>query len=173
MGVGDRVRPPGEEGDWERMRAAAIREARRFSLATEDVDDAVQEAMVRAWRQRDACRAEDRLPWMRQIARNESLRLIDRRRRRGEREMLDDETILGALVDLDAEDERDEMLLRLAVGKVLDHLSIEDRRLVALRYEEDLSQPDVARALGIPEGTVKVRLHRIRGRLRKALDATQ
>jgi RNA polymerase sigma-70 factor (ECF subfamily) len=155
------------------MRAAAIREARRFSLATEDVDDAVQEAMVRAWRQRDACRGEDRLPWMRQIARNESLRLIDRRRRRSEREMLDDETILGALIDVDAEDERDEMLLRLAVGKVLDRLSIEDRRLLALRYEQDLSQPDVARALGIPEGTVKVRLHRIRGRLRKALDASQ
>ncbi len=155
------------------MRAAAIREARRFSLPGADVDDAVQEAMVRAWRQRDACKNEDRLPWMRQIARNESLRLLDRHRRRGERELLDDETLLGALVDLDAEDEHDEMLLRLAVGKVLDRLSIEDRRLLALRYEEDLSQPDIARALGIPEGTVKVRLHRIRGRLRKALDATQ
>lgn len=155
------------------MRAEAIREARRFALPGEDVDDAVQEAMVRAWRQRDACRGEDRLPWMRQIARNESLRLIDRRQRRWERELLDDQTILGALIDLDAEDERDELLLRLAVGKVLDRLSIEDRRLLALRYEEDLSQPDVARALGIPEGTVKVRLHRIRGRLRKALDASQ
>jgi RNA polymerase sigma-70 factor (ECF subfamily) len=155
------------------MRAAATREARRYLLAAHDVDDVVQEALMRAWRRRASCRGEDRLPWMRQIARNEALRLLDRRRTRGERELLDDQTLLGALADDDAEAEREGLLLRLQVGQVVNRLSVDDRRLLALRYEGDLSQPEVARKLGIPEGTVKVRLHRLRGRLRKELETSR
>jgi RNA polymerase sigma-70 factor, ECF subfamily len=66
----------------------------------------------------------------------------------------------------------DELLLRMEVEQLVGRLSVADRKLLALRYEHDLSQPEVARLMGIPEGTVKIRLHRIRGRLRKALDAT-
>lgn len=110
---------------------------------------------------------------MRQIARNEALRLLERRRTRTEREVLDDETILASVPDDGAEEERDGLLMRLHVGAVLERLSVDDRRLLALRYEGDLSQPEVARMLGIPEGTVKVRLHRIRGRLRKELETTR
>jgi len=152
------------------MRAAASREARRFLPASHDIDDVVQEALMRAWRRRASCRGADRLPWMRQIARNEALRLLERRRTRSERELLDDETILALVPDDEAEEARELLLLRLQVGQVVERLSVDDRRLLALRYEGDLSQPEVARMLGIPEGTVKVRLHRLRGRLRKELE---
>lgn len=47
-------------------------------------------------------------------------------------------------------------------------LSERDRRLLEMRYEEDLTQKTIARRLGIPEGTVKVRLHRARNKLRRA-----
>lgn len=110
---------------------------------------------------------------MRQIARNEALRLIDKRRTRSERELLDDERILSGMADERVEDERESLLSRLQVGEVVGRLSVEDRRLLALRYAKDLSQPEVARMLGIPEGTVKVRLHRLRGRLRKELETSR
>jgi RNA polymerase sigma-70 factor (ECF subfamily) len=110
---------------------------------------------------------------MRQIARNEALRLLERRRARGERELFDDEDALARVADEDAELEREGLLLRLHVGQVVDALSVDDRRLLALRYARDLSQPEVARMLGIPEGTVKVRLHRLRGRLRKELETSR
>lgn len=170
--AGERVVRPPTQGDWDwaGLRAAATREARRYVVAAHDVDDVVQESLVRAWRQQASCRGEDRLPWMRQIARNEALRLLDRRRRRGERELLDDATLLATVPDRRAEEQRDGLLLQMEIGAVLKRLSVEDRRMLALRYEEDLSQPEVARVLQLPEGTVKVRLHRIRGRLRKALD---
>lgn len=113
------------------------------------------------------------MPWMRQIARNEALRLLDRRRLRSERELLDDATILSEIVDADAEEEREQLLMQLQVGQVVERLSVDDRRLLALRYAKDLSQPEVARMLGIPEGTVKVRLHRLRGRLRKELETSR
>lgn len=155
------------------MREVATREARRYLSAPQDVDDAVQEALLRAWRRRDTCVSDDRLPWMRQIARNEALRLLERRGRFGERELLDGEAIMAAVADGDAEHERDRLLLRLDVGRVVRRISIDDRRLLALRYLDDLSQPEVARQLGIPEGTVKVRLHRLRRRLREELERSR
>jgi RNA polymerase sigma-70 factor (ECF subfamily) len=154
------------------MRAVAVREARRYLMGRYDVDEVVQEALVRAWRRRDTCRGEDRMPWMRQIARNEALRLLDRRRRRHEHELLDDATLLATIPDDDADERQEGLLLRVQVERAVGCLSIADRQLLALRYERDLSQPEVARMLGIPEGTVKIRLHRLRGRLRKALDAS-
>ena len=171
-GEGDRPHPPGGDWNWDLMRGIAVREARRFFMGAHDVDEVVQEALVRAWRRRASCRGEDRLPWMRQIARNEALRLLERRRRRSEFELLDDQTVLGGLADEEAQEQHEGMLLRMEVQQAVGGLSVADRQLLALRYERDLTQPEVARMLGIPEGTVKIRLHRLRGRLRKALDAT-
>ena len=48
----------------------------------------------------------------------------------------------------------------------LARLSERDRTLLEMRYQEDLTQAMIARRLGIPEGTVKVRLHRARNKLR-------
>ena len=50
--------------------------------------------------------------------------------------------------------------------EALKALSERDRRLLEMRYEEDLTQSTIARRLEIPEGTVKVRLHRARAKLR-------
>jgi RNA polymerase sigma-70 factor (ECF subfamily) len=57
--------------------------------------------------------------------------------------------------------------VRAAVGA----LEQSDRLLLLLRYWADLTQPEVARATALPEGTVKVRLHRARQRLRVELSA--
>lgn len=170
---GDSPHLLGDEWNWDLMRAAAVREARRYFMGGHDVDEVVQEALVRAWRRRASCHGADRMPWMRQIARNEALRLLDRRRRRSEHELLDDQTLLSGIADLDATEAEEGLLLRMEVEQAVGCLSIADRQLLALRYERDLSQPEVARMLGIPEGTVKIRLHRLRGRLRDALDASR
>lgn len=154
------------------MRAVAVREARRYLMGAHDVDEVVQEALVRAWRRRATCQGHDSMPWMRQIARNEALRLIERRRRRSEFELLDDETLLVGVADEQAVHAQEGMLRRMEVQQAVGGLSVGDRQLLALRYERDLTQPEVARMLGIPEGTVKIRLHRLRGRLRKALEAS-
>jgi DNA-directed RNA polymerase specialized sigma24 family protein len=39
-----------------------------------DAEDVAQNALIRAWRMRHACRSADAKAWLRQIARNESLR---------------------------------------------------------------------------------------------------
>jgi RNA polymerase sigma factor (sigma-70 family) len=65
------------------------------------------------------------------------------------------------------EDERVLAAVELAdLHAAMDGLSDRDRRLLEMRYQEDLTQGMIARRLGIPEGTVKVRLHRARAKLR-------
>ncbi len=56
---------------------------------------------------------------------------------------------------------------RADLHAALQRLSDRDRQLLELRYTEDLTQSAIAQRLGIPEGTVKVRLHRARNKLRQ------
>jgi RNA polymerase sigma-70 factor (ECF subfamily) len=143
--------------DWTGVRDVALSEARAILGPGPDAEDAAQEAAIRAWRRRATCRGAP-AAWIRAIARNEALRVVGRRR---------DEAPLETMGDLAGEvpaplESRD---VRAAVGALEDG----DRLLLLLRYWADLTQPEVARATSMPEGTVKVRLHRARQRLRVAL----
>jgi RNA polymerase sigma-70 factor, ECF subfamily len=60
---------------------------------------------------------------------------------------------------------------RADLRAALRQLSVPDRELLEMRYGDDLTQSTIARRLGIPEGTVKVRLHRARDKLRRAFVA--
>ena len=59
--------------------------------------------------------------------------------------------------------------LAVDVRRALAELSESDQRLLLARYWGDLSQQEVAHLLGMPHGTAKVRLHRLRARLRPTL----
>lgn len=75
------------------------------------------------------------------------------------------------LAEEDAGDGVDRSLLdRIEIRRALAALPPEDRLLLILRYGEDLTQPRVAEVLGMPEGTAKVRLHRLRAALRRILE---
>jgi RNA polymerase sigma-70 factor (ECF subfamily) len=66
----------------------------------------------------------------------------------------------------------DGLLAEIDLFELLKTFSTVDRAVVTLRYFGDLTQPEVAAALGVPEGTVKVRLHRLRHRLAAALEGS-
>jgi RNA polymerase sigma-70 factor (ECF subfamily) len=128
----------------------------------EAADEATQEAMTRVWRQRGSCQSPSSPgPWAAQIARNEALRLWQReqRIRAHSGELGEDEPARGEPLE-------DQLIRRVSVMQALATLTAEERRLVNLRYESDLAHPAIAKVLGVPEGTVKVRLHRIRNHLR-------
>jgi RNA polymerase sigma-70 factor (ECF subfamily) len=133
--------------------------AYRYASNPSEAEDIAQDALLRAWRRRSTLRDADRRnQWLAAIVRNEAFRQHARVRpdptstiefREGE----EDERVLAAveLADLHA---------------ALQALSDRDRQLLEMRYEEDLTQATIARRLGVPEGTVKVRLHRARAKLR-------
>ena len=159
MPVPTRAHASGEPGwDWDALRRHALGQARRM-LGPQEAEDAVQEAMIRAWRGRHRCRSPGAPePWLRQIVRHEALRL--RERRNGMPAPIEDDQLDLTGEAIEAPDER--LLRRMEVGRALGQLDPEDRRLIVLRYVNDLRQGEIASMLGIPEATVRVRLHRLR-----------
>lgn len=63
----------------------------------------------------------------------------------------------------------DRQTLLTALRQVLDELPPPLRLLFSLHYEEELSVPQVAAIVGIPEGTIKSRLHKTMTIIRKKL----
>lgn len=156
----------GQEGphwEWDAARTRCLREARRILRDCDDAEEAVQEAFIRAWRNQESCRTPATpLPWLVQITRNESLRLAARRQRRQASEIPEEAPERLAAT----ESALDRMLESVATQQALNVLRPDEQALIHLRYVEDLTQGQVAARLGLPEGTVKVRLHRVRARLR-------
>ena len=59
-----------------------------------------------------------------------------------------------------------------AIQDAISHLDDDHRVIVLLRDVEDMSYEEIGEVLGLPEGTVKSRLHRARNELRERLSKT-
>lgn len=131
----------------------------------EDAEEAVQEALVRGFRRASSCRdRRNPIPWLMTITRRECARLARHRSERREARL---EACGQRLDDRDTIEVVDSKVdLRRVVGS----LPEEDQLLLNLRYVEQLSQGEVAEAIGLPEGTVKTKLHRIRARVRARME---
>jgi RNA polymerase sigma-70 factor (ECF subfamily) len=159
--------PAAEQWDWLLIRRRCAREARRILRGHDDAEEAVQEALTRAWRGRDSCRTPDApLSWCLQITRNEALRLIGRQRA-FVAEPLEGE---GKLADQRALGEHDRTHDRVDVDRALRQLTVDERLLISLRYDLDWSHPEIAARLAIPETTARVHLYRARKRLKALLE---
>lgn len=135
--------------------------AYRYANNPSEAEDIAQDALLRAWRRRSTLReVERRNQWLATIVRREAFRQHARVR--------PDPTAMIETYE-GVEDERVVAAVERAdLHAALELLNDRDRQLLELRYTEDLTQQAIARRLGIPEGTVKVRLHRARDKLRRA-----
>jgi RNA polymerase sigma-70 factor (ECF subfamily) len=135
--------------------------AYRYASNPSEAEDIAQDALLRAWRRRSTLRESDRRnQWLATIVRNEAFRQHARVRPDPTSVIETYEAVEDAQVVATVE--------RADLHAALERLSDRDRQLLELRYTEDLTQQAIARRLGIPEGTVKVRLHRARIKLRRA-----
>jgi len=137
-------------------------------------DDVVAETFLAAFAKRRQYRTgyRDAGPWLYGIATN----LIGQHRRDEARQF---RTRRAALADLDVPGPADRVSADLTARSVrgllaaaLAELAAADRDVVILIAWEQLTYEEAARALGIPVGTVRSRLNRARGRLRRALAET-
>lgn len=147
--------------EWGEAQRVCLRLAYRYASNPSEAEDIAQDALLRAWRRRSTLRdAERRNQWLATIVRNEAFRQHARTRPDPwatieQQEGMEDERVVAAVERAD-------------LHAALRRLSSRDRRLLDMRYREDLTQSAIAIRLGIPEGTVKVRLHRARDKLRRA-----
>ena len=146
----------------DRLHAVAHRILRDIDLA----EDATQQALLAIWRD---------LPQLRDPARFEawSYRLLVRACYAEARRTRRSGTNLRLLPESEpmAADELATVADRDQLERGFRRLSIDHRAVVVLHHYLDLSLSDVADALGIPEGTVRSRLHHAMRGLRAALDA--
>ena len=140
-----------------------MRIAYRYSKNPAEAEDIAQEALLRAWRSRSTLRdSGSRKQWLATIVRNEAFRQYGRVR---------PDPVSTLETEHGGEDERVLATVERAdLHAALGRLNKRDRQLVRLRYDEDMTQTAIARRLGIPDGTVKVRLHRLRAKLRRDLE---
>jgi RNA polymerase sigma-70 factor (ECF subfamily) len=75
------------------------------------------------------------------------------------------------LPDTDAPDPTDDLTLRDSLESFLMALPAEDRALMLRRYYNGDPIEEIARDVGLRAGTVRVRLHRLRERLREHLES--
>ena len=146
------------------VRAAFARLDTAARLILRDAElarDAVQEAMVRAWRDLPGLRDPDRFDaWLHRLTVNACLDAARHRRRRVREVELTPTTDIpipdGSVLHAD----RDQL------DQALGLLEPDLRAIVVLHYYLDLTLPETADALRLPVGTVKSRLHRALAALR-------
>ena len=152
-----------DDWDWQALRVFAVDQARRHPAPGVEPEDVAQDAILKAWRHRASCRRQDApRPWVAAIVRQEAARRAARICETPVGEVHDDRAVAPDLLD--------DLAPRLDLERAMRPLSREDRQLLWLRYDADMTQPAAAAALGLPEGTAKVRLYRLRLRLRAELE---
>ena len=138
--------------------------------AGSDAEDAVQEALVKAFRSLDRFHVDRPFrPWLLRIVANEARNAHRSAVRRSAREERDARALPALLDDpsVDVTDREAKEQVLAAVGR----LPITQRRVVVCRYLLELDEAETAVVLGLPRGTVKSRLSRGLARLRDDLGA--
>ncbi len=135
-----------------------------------DARDAVQEAFIKAWRELPRLRRLDRFDaWFSRIVVNTCRTALRSRGRRQVREIRVDE---GSTLPSRAPRLEDRVGDLEARERAFERLSADERAILALHHLEHRSLAELADALGVPEGTVKSRLHAARRSFERALEVT-
>jgi RNA polymerase sigma-70 factor, ECF subfamily len=143
---------------------AALGTARIVTRSAADASDAVQDALLSAWRGLDSLREPDAFrPWFRRHVVRAALRAADRG---------------GRVVELDLAmaspvDDLDRTIDRRTLARAFNQLDSRDWVLLTLHHFWELPVAETAAHLRIPQGTVKSRVHYAMDRLRAAFAAEE
>jgi RNA polymerase sigma factor (sigma-70 family) len=164
--------------------------ARRLAGDRQVAEEVVQETFLTLWNRAELFdpRIGSLAAWLRRIARN---RALDRLRAAGRRPRLlaagqaahTDESIDSALDRLaasntmaagsqEADDPADAAVAawtRSRIRQALDEMPSDERTVIVMAYDEELTQSEIAGRLGWPIGTVKTRTRRALRHLRRQL----
>jgi RNA polymerase sigma-70 factor (sigma-E family) len=157
MGIADRV----GFGDYVRSRGGALlRAAQALTGNRADAEDLVQSTLVKTYQSWDSITDQAALDtYVRRVMINTHISGWRRRRV--------DEYPTDELPDEPEDDQTGDSDLHDVVQRALDRLPRRMRAAVMLRYYHDMSEPEVAAALGVSVGTVKSTVARAVAKLRE------
>jgi len=137
-----------------------------------DARDLTQESFVQAWQKMPQLRDADAFsPWLRRICVNRCRNWLRSRNRRGRPASLDaDDGLADRLPDA-RRDFRGAVEARALLEPAFEHLSPDQRAILALHYSMGYSISEAADVLGVRVGTAKSRLNAGLNVLRGAIGA--
>lgn len=149
--------------------------ALRSMGSEQDAADITQEVFLRTWKNLDSFRGDSSFStWLYRVTSNLCIDFARKRAAEGGMASIDDaESLAASIADtsrtIQPEQAIENQELREELQYALAQLSEEHRKVVLLRDVAGLAYIEIARTLGIEEGTVKSRLARARSALRKIL----
>ena len=140
--------------------------AQRILRDVDRAEDALQEALVIAWRDLPGLRDPDRFDaWLRKLLVNICIRHASRERRR---------TVQLRVLPVDGPAAPDDFLTvanRDQLDRGFRRLPPEQRAVLIMHHFLGYAPAEIAETLGIPQGTARSRLHNAHRAIRAALDA--
>jgi RNA polymerase sigma-70 factor (ECF subfamily) len=140
--------------------------ARRILRDVDRAEDALQDALVIAWRDLPSLRDPDRFDfWIQRVLANMCIEHARRDRRRYAK---------LEILTVDGHQARDDLagvVDRDVVDRAFHRLTPEERAVLVLRYYLGYEPADIAEVLGISGGTIRSRLHHAHRAMRAAIDA--
>lgn len=128
-----------------------------------DREEVCQDVFVKAYFKLEQFRFDSKFTtWLYQVAYRSAIS-FKRKKRLDTVEYQDED--LPADTDLTGDEEK----IRRLLDEQLAGLKLEERSVVALHYQQDLSVDEISGIVGRPAGTIKSILHRARGKLQHAL----
>lgn len=145
------------------------RAARAILRSEADAEDAMQEAYVTAFQHLAELQGRAKFStWLVRIAVNAALQRLRRTRAAASIDDADlEEATMAKGPGRSPEEEASDGEVRAVLEETIDGLPPAFRAVFVLRAVEEMSGPETAEALGIPEETVRTRLHRARSLLRE------
>lgn len=142
---------------------------RQMNHDEERASDFTQDTFMRVWANRQRwINGNEFLPWLFTIAYNVCKNEYRHHEYKADYEQNVIHTQDEGYTD-DAEVEIDTQIFNKALQVVLDSMAPEMRTLFSLRFEEELSVPQIAEIMSIPQGTVKSRIHSLTRTLKDKL----
>lgn len=150
---------------YKRTSGAILGSLMRVLRDRSDAEDALQNVYVKAWRGAPRFRADrSAMAWLLTIARNEAVDMLRAKRRRGEPQDLPESLTDG----LSTTETR--FILRERLLDCLNKVSRAQADAILCVYQFGYSYREMATRAGVPENTVRTRLHRGLRLLRACLD---
>ncbi len=145
----------------------------RIVLDSSQVPDCVQEVWMKVFRNLGRFRCEQSFAaWLNAVTTNTAIDFYRRHKRRGKPVNLD-ETCTESLLAEQAEagPQYDDATIRREIRDALEEISVNQRTAFILRYFEEMPLPEIAKALGCRQGTVRTHIRRCLLSLRATLAA--
>lgn len=144
---------------------------RYYSVNDDDQKDMYQEVLINVWKSLDSYRGDAQLStWIYRVAVNTAMGFANKEIRRQKIFLDQKDNSLHNFMDVDENELKEKEKLFQVLENQINQLSVIDKIIMTLVLES-VNHKEIASVIGITEPNVRVKIHRIKGELKKALES--